>query len=362
MLKKISFLLVFLMSFCGLVSANTPYASILAYNQNAYNVGVSKDPNMNIISKLNIINLTPWEIYIGDPTSLGKNDMLQGFSGPDLGPPVQPVSPVTPFWLKGVNAVYNSSNPNSPSSRLTGFAFHSIQIGLNNPNNAWIQAINCPVNPSANTSIPLGCYNSFDMTTQASTPQAEGNPYWSYYLSETGYLTIPIVFNSSSGKPGNNTASLNFMVTSSNGFAQVATVSEIGSDAVTYTPAYALSSGDGANNYAWATQATYNGNTKSAPAQTQAYNVSQFLTIQAAGSNANKWTPVATALNGATFQPAYLNTAALAYPGFSNYSGVTAVPGAEYDLVVMLQSGDYADLSLIFLATPSSASSAVKRK
>ena len=360
----------FLMAFGGLASANTPYASILAYNQNAYNVSVSKEPNMNIIGKLNIINLTPWEIFVGDPTSPSNTDMMQGFSGPILGKQPQPILPVQPFWMKGINGVSNSSESGSPSTlRTGGFAFHSVQIGLSGANNAWIQAINCPANPAATTSVPLGCYNSFDLTTQASAPQGEGNPYWSYYLAETGYLTVPIVFNSSTGivpSGSNNTATLNFMVTSSNGFAQVANVSETGSDAIKYAPAYALSSGDGANNYAWATEATYNGKAKDAPAQTQAHNISQFLTIQAAGSNANKWVPVPTARNGATATPSYLNTAALAYPGFSVISGVSAVSVAgsplEYDLVVMLQSGDFADLSLIFLATPSSPSSAVKRK
>jgi len=84
-------------------------------------------------------------------------------------------------------------------------------------------------------------------------------------------------------------------------------------------------------------------------------NVSQFLTIQAQGQNANNWQPVPTAngvYTGTVQHPTYLNSAALAYPNFSTVANVTAVPGVEYDLVVMLQSGDYADCSLIFLAVP----------
>ena len=373
MLKKnfcCCFLLAFLMTFGGLASANPPYASILAVTDNAYNVG-TKGPTMNLLNTLNIINLTPWEIYFGNPQTPNGYDILYGFGGPapglatgdTNGKPTYPIILTAPFWLKGVNAVADSSNPSSTSNLDQGFAFHSIQIGLGNPNNEWIQATNCTTSKSSSQSN--NCFNSFDLTTQASAPQPAGtNPEWSYYLAQTGYLSVPIVFNSSTGNvstANDKTASLNFMVTSSNGFAQVESISEVGTDAVKYGPAFALGSGDGTNNYAWATKTFYDGKAKDAPAQTQAHSVSQFLTIQATGSTAGQWVSVPTAKGGPA-TPAYLNTAALAFPDFSSHSQITAVPGQNYDLVVMLQSGDYANLSLIFLATPSSPSSAVKRK
>jgi hypothetical protein len=66
-----------LIGFSSLVSANAPYASVLAYTQ-----GQNMQPTMNMLAVLNIINLTPWEIYIGDPTN--KTDIMKGFSGSQI--------------------------------------------------------------------------------------------------------------------------------------------------------------------------------------------------------------------------------------------------------------------------------------
>lgn len=63
------------------------------------------------------------------------------------------------------------------------------------------------------------------------------------------------------------------------------------------------------------------------------------------------WAPL-TVATGTIVQPTYINNGALIYPNFSSVSGVTAVDGVVYDSVVMLQAGDYADYSLVFLATP----------
>ena len=62
-------LMVCVAAFSGLASANPPYASILAYTH-----GQNMQPTMNMLAVLNIINLTPWEIYIGDPTN--KTDIM----------------------------------------------------------------------------------------------------------------------------------------------------------------------------------------------------------------------------------------------------------------------------------------------
>jgi hypothetical protein len=358
------FLLAFLMAFGGLASANPPYASILAFTGNAYNVGV-KGPNLNLLNTLNIINLTPWEIYFGNPQTPNGVDILYGFGGPapglltgdTKGKQNYRIIPTAPFWLKGINGVVDSSK--SGSAKSTGFAFHSVQIGLGSPGSEWIQATSCTTAQASSQSN--ACYNSFDLTKQALSPAGLPNNNWAYFLAQTGYLTVPIIFNSSNGMSGGaNTAAMNFMVTSSNGYAVAKSKGTL-ADSWKYEPALALGFGDGSNNYTWATKAFYDGSAKDAPAQTQLHSVSQFLTIQAAGSNAGQWVPVPTAIGGIA-TPAYLNTGALAYPNFSGLSGVSAVAGVEYDLVVMLQSGDYANLSLIFLATPSSPSSAVKRK
>jgi len=356
-------LLALLLAFGGVASANAPYASIMAFTQNNYN-NDGDNPIMNILAKLNIINLTPWEIYIGNPNDPNPNGIMQGFSGPPittstqttLNPKKSPITsstqlpPVLPFWLKGINGVNDSSNQGQTATGADGFAFHSLQIGLNNPNNSWLQ----PNSPAGQNRQ----YNpeAINISNQAQASGHLQGPYAAY----TAYLPIPIVFNSSTGKQGQgNTVSLNFMITSSLAFAMLA-----GTYADHYGPALALGLGSGNGNTinAWVTQAT--GTTEESSSQSNnTYNVSQFLTLQGTGATANNWYPVPTA-NGGLSTPSFLNTAALAYPNFSSptLSGVAAVAGIDYDLVVMLQSGDYADLSLIFLAVPSSSSSAVKRK
>lgn len=342
-------LLLLMMTFGSVVSANAPYASILAFTQNIAPGGTGA-PIMNILATLNIINLTPWEIYIGSPQN--NNDILHGFTGPavqtstqtSLNTPSQVQDPMAlqSFWLKGIN---RSGNPSGAFGN--SFAFHSLQIGLNNPNNAWLQ-------PNINNNIMYNA-SATDLTSQAQA----GSNYFNSYAAYTAYVPIPIVFNTNSGAQGSNTAALNFMVTSSLGFAVVSSKPG-GSDSYKYQPAYALSFGDGkGNNYSWYTQAT-GVSYQQAPASNSTLNVSQFLTIQAQGNNAGNWYPVTTATGGSN-TPAYLNTAALAYPNFSTYSGITAVSGVEYDLVVMLQSGDYAQISLLFLASPRTASSVVRK-
>ena len=322
-------LLVFVASISGLASANAPYASILAYTQ-----GQNMQPTMNMLAVLNIINLTPWEIYIGDPTN--KNDIMKGFSGSQI--PNTPTA-VNSFWLKGITGANDSSGGGGQATGSSGFAFHSVQIGLSNPNNSWVQS-----SAKSNTN-----YNSNSINLTSKANNTTQNPYQNY-AAYTAYFSLPIVINSTNGQQNAKTAALNFMVTGSEGFA---TASSMSLDKYTYMAAYALSFGDGTNNYGWATNNTSIPSIMGAPPYSSTQKVTQLLTIQAAGSQSG-WAP-SSITAGSLNKPTYLNTAALMYPNFSNLSGVGAVPGISYDLVALLQSGDYANCSLIFLAVPHGA-------
>ena len=327
-------LMAFVFAFSSPVSANAPYASIMAYTQVQYN-----KPTMNMLNVLNIINLTPWEIYIGDPAK--KNDIMKGFSGQQI--PNTPTA-VDSFWLKGITGSNDSSGGGGKATGSSGFAFHSVQIGLNNPNNSWVQSSdknNTNYNP-----------NSIDLTNKANN--SSQTPYQSY-AAHTAYFSVPIVINSTNGQPNSKTAGLNFMVTGSEGFATPAYSSGF---KWYFSPAAALSFGDGTNNYGWSTTNTAIGAIDGKPPYNTTQNVTQFLTIQAVGAQ-SAWAPTSITA-GSVATPAYLNTAALIYPNFSNVSGVSVMQGVGYDLVALLQSGDYANCSLIFLAVPHGAITAGK--
>ena len=126
----------------------------------------------------------------------------------------------------------------------------------------------------------------------------------------------------------------------------------------TFMAAYALSFGDGTNNYGWATNNTNIGAIVGKPPYSSTQKVTQLLTIQAAGSQSG-WAP-SSITAGSLNKPTYLNTAALMVANFSNQSGVGVVQGISYDLVALLQSGDYANCSLIFMAVPHGAITAGK--
>ena len=320
-------------AFSSLASANAPYASIMAYTQLQH-----REPLMNMLAVLNIINLTPWEIYIGDPAK--KNDIMKGFSGPQI--PNTPTS-VNSFWLKGITGANDSSGGGGQPSGNSGFAFHSVQIGLNNPNNSWVQS-SAKNNKNYNS-------NSIDLTSKATGAES---PYDSY-AAYTAYFAVPIVVNSTNGQPNSQTATLNFMVTGSEGFA-VPTSMSVGK--YSFKGAPALSFGDGSNNYGWSTGDTDIGDITGKPPYDSTVNVTQLLTIQA-GSAQSGWAPTSITA-GSVATPAYLNTAALIYPNFSGVSGVSVMQGVGYDLVAILQSGDYANCSLIFLAVPHGAIAAGK--
>ncbi|MDR3590858.1 MAG: hypothetical protein P4N41_14495 [Negativicutes bacterium] len=322
-------LVLLVLTFSSVAAANPPYASILAYTQNS-----GSTPVMNSLAVLNVINMTPWEIYVGNPN--GK-DILHGFSGAQVTQATNATPmPVNSFWLKGITGANDSSGGHAVAAGASGFAFHSVQIGLNDPNNSWVQTT-AKNNPNYNP-------QSVDLTNkQSGTTQK----HYGCYAYETAYISMPIVINSTSGQVNAKTAALNFMVTGSGGFAKPAGMS-VGT--WMFSPAGALSYGDGVNNYGWSTGSTNVANTFGTPPYNGTKNVAQFLTIQATGDN-SAWAPLPVSA-GTLAQPTYLNTAGMIYANFSTVSGVTAVNGINYDLVVILQAGDYADYSLIFLATP----------
>jgi hypothetical protein len=280
---------------------NVPYASIIAYNEDNSNQGGGgwrAQPNVSTLGVLDIVNMTPWNISFGP----GQNQpMLPGMTT---------LQTWEGFWLAGFN---NKTKANG--SFGGSFAFHSMQVALNNLNNGW------------------KLKNSVSGFSQ---------PMW--------YDSIPIVFNSSTFSQSGNTAALSFIVTSTTGF-------DVAYDSGIYNyPATALSFGDGTNNYGWASNDTmiYSGG--------KWKNTSHFLTIQGLGSNATNWKPIAqnlggiitrTGVDGATPStpvkgPVYLNISGLAYKNFSAVAG----DNANLDLVVILQATGYGDMQLLFLAVP----------
>lgn len=305
MLKKnmlLCCLVLFIVAFGNTTFAAPPYASILAYNQNNGSDAVT---NMQTLGTLDIINMTPWDISVG-PSA--QTTILKGMTA----------APLQSFWLKGINTPVVAGN----ASMNNAFAYHSLQIPLASMNAPW--ALDTPL------------YN---------------------YLGSTSYSTIPIVFNTmkfwSGSSTATNTVALDFMVTSSAGFA---------SQTMNQFPATTLSYGDGTNNYAWESGDTSPNNSA------MSKGVTNFLTIQQKQiQGTQNWVPITNNVAGVNKQngvggkaagtliqcPPFLSVSGLAYPNFSSVSGVSAIAGQNYDLVVIIQSGGYADMQLLILAVPS---------
>ncbi len=310
--------LALLLTVCsGLASAAPPYASIIAYN------GHSGKPNVSTLGVLDIINMTPWDISVGNGP-LGTT-MLYGMTA----------QTVTSFWLAGFHQP-GTSNSNFGNN----FAFHSMQIPLSNLNNMW----------------PLA-------TSPANGKNVSGQNTYSY---TTVYETIPIVFNSNSFTQTGNTVALDFSATSSAGFEVRYTLA--GMPPITeYYPATALSIGDGTNNYGWVSCDYTAG---------QYSTIVHFLTIQQLqAQGGNSWQPITSNLGGVNQNvqnsqykfgsspntpvksPAYLNIGGMVYPNFSQVAG----DNAGLDLVVILQAGGYTDMQLLFLAVPHSNNAFLKQ-
>ncbi|MHC1759426.1 MAG: hypothetical protein AB9917_07940 [Negativicutes bacterium] len=292
-------LLLLLGAFGGIASAAAPYASVIAYNQSsAYHSQGWASPTANALGTLDIINMTPWDISIG---------MNQPANSPILVGMIDTSVSFYPGYLAGING-----KKWSPSAKNNAaFAYHSTHLNLAALQNVW--KLDKLLSP-----------NPYSKATYVSNP-------------------IQIVFNSQAGT-GSNTVALDFIATSSGGFSNGG------------NPATALSFGDGTNNYGWQTE------------MTTGTNVTHFLTIQASqGQGASGlvgWKPITQKLATTTSQPGfmkgkatnvpvqvpnYITTSGLAYPNFSSVAG----DGGNFDLVVILQTGDYVDCALIFLAVPS---------
>lgn len=292
-------LLLFLSAIGGTASAVAPYASVIAYNQSAaYKSQGWPSPTANTLGTLDIINMTPWDI---------SNGMNQPPNTPLLKGAIDMAQPNAVGWAAGYLPGINGKNWSPSAKSNAAFGYHSIHLNLSAFQYVW----------------PLDNEISSPKNTYVSNP-------------------VQFVFNSQSGT-GSNTVALDFYATSSSGFNSGG------------NPATALSFGDGTNNYGWQT------------AMTNGTNVTHFLTIQAPQeqSGVYAWKPITQKLANTTSQagknngnatnvqvqaPNYITTSGLVYPNFSRIAG----DGGNFDLVVILQTGDYVDCALIFLAVPSS--------
>lgn len=340
MLKKISLcccLALIVTTFGNVAFAMKPYASIIAYNQNVSNNGANQGtgkPNMTTMSNLNIINMTPWDIsfgqYSGQQNIFSTMTTTMTNSGATTGQ-------INAFWLAGFNTEASSNN------MAVNFAYHSVQIPLlNGAGNVWLT----PKSPNA-TNIP-------------GYTQYQGTKYPSYtttFTNDTDTISVPIIVNSNNFQTGATpNASLNFLVTASSGFSTY-----VNGPNSNVQPVTALTFGDGTNNYGF----TYNGTMVQVKQEgyNDAYtpNVTNFLSIQAADNSS--WVPITPKLAATTTNsnsgvnipsPQYLNVSGMALKNFASYTNSSTNASMSYDLVVILQSGDYADCSLLFLAVPSS--------
>jgi hypothetical protein len=262
--------------------------------------------------------MTPWDISIG---TSGNEDNFHGMAQSPTG---TNLLAVTPFYMRGIN----TANGN--------FAFRSTRIPLVTPNNAWI------ANTSGTSSIPS--------VSQSTNVPKDNNGM--KFIGSTNFISVPIVFNSqNSTQVAGKTAALSFIVTSSTGFDYATT-----KGANQNVPSPTLSYGDGTNSYGWQSSdmintVNYSDFGKQIPTATN------FLTLQAL-QGGTSWVPITPSLtkvvtNNGIPSPVNLNTSGLAYQNFSGVAG----DGGKFDLVVILQSGDYADCSLIFVAVPTANNS-----
>ena len=308
MMKRVAILSFFLAAMIALGSigfaAGNPYASILVYNHGGYSVGgtIQSVTNGTPLAQMNLINLTPWDISFG---ASGNEDNLHGMA---VAPKSTNLLAVTPFFLKGINT---ATGP---------WAYRSMQIPLVNPNNAWI------TNTKGSSNIP-------PVSQSTNIPTANSG---FKFNGSTNYISVPIVFNSQSSTASTG-AALSFMVTSSTNLSSTGNMNSY--------PSPVLSYGDGTNFYAYQT-------TNMQGFDGTVNEVTNLLTIQAL-QGGTKWVPITPQLantqqNTGIPSPQYLSVSGLAYPNFSAVAG----DGGNFDLVVILQAGDFADVSLLFLAIP----------
>lgn len=309
----LSFLLIVIIVFSSIgFAAGNPYASILVYNHggNMYTFTSSVITNGTPLALMNLINMTPWDISFG---ASGNEDNIHGMA---VAPKSTNLLAVTPFFLRGIN---HSNGP---------WAYRSMQIPLVNPNNAWI------ANTSGNSGIP-------SVSQSTNIPKANSGLKVN---GSTNYISVPIVFNSQNST-ANTGAALSFIVTSSTDFTST-------SGSNNY-PSPVLSYGDGSNSHAYQTL-----NMQAVSTVTKS--TTNLLTIQAL-QGGNTWVPITpnlvnTPVNNGIPSPQYLSVSGLAYPNFSQKAGTNE----NLDLVVILQAGDFADVSLIFLAIPNGYNPLIK--
>ena len=198
-----------------------------------------------------------------------------------------------------------------------------MKLPLNDPNNVWL--------------------TSGNIFTQ--------HPGDESYLNQASTLAVPIWFNTDeSGDQSGNTYGMNLVFTSSTGLGVYQN-----------KPIQ----GDAYNNYPVVTQADVQGpvftiNSTSflppftphtgSPPNPTGLNVTEFigLAAMAAGS---AWVPANELFPAQDVMwPTYINMCAMVYPNFTQF--VADGSTTPMDLGVILQSGDGAEISLIFVAVP----------
>ncbi|MCX7971064.1 MAG: hypothetical protein N3A57_05835 [Negativicutes bacterium] len=287
------------------------YAYVPVYTQNSTTGMTASQPvPMSWITNLNVINMTPWDIYLSN-TGSGTASFFPSLSS---------------MVISGLN-----------NKNIT--PYHSVKIPMYNPNQIWSNQGQYPPQLLNGT---LAFYINSD------GPDISGN---------VGYLTLSL---SSSQQWFDNYKNTQAGSVSPLPVLSVGSVSGLG------------------GNYGWQS-GSYIGNTTAGTAYTSQglpYTVYSYdnCPLLVAGlvarpylfpgtssyvGNSGNWqifTGASPLSRGVVTSPSNLNSSGLIYPNFSAIAPVSLPGGAtaqgSLDLIAMIQSGDGAELSVIFLAVP----------
>ena len=282
-------------------------------------------PTMNVISTINIINMTPWNIFIGNSSDKNVFSTITN--------PADDNSGYVASTLWGINT------PVSSVPKYSG-AFTSEKIPIMQPYGG---------DKTLNISSPW--------LTSAFSADKISVPASATYTFNNCELTVPLTFNSTTSTSSGTSPQLNLVFTTSAGLLQ----SSSGNFTQMLNTPVVSSVINGVVN-AYASPAFQQPVEEYGQLDTNmyptglGYNNVVFMALQAAANTQwqvlNGITPLTSA---ASTLPGCLNVCGMVYPKFSTVAK-PGVAGTVMDLGVILMSGDGAEITVLFVAVPEAAS------
>ena len=276
----LALLLIISLSATVLAADNLPvFVNALAYYPSSPSSPANGNAGPRTLPNLNIINLSPFTISIGQQNS---SDIFLTGSGNSFTP-----APVRAITLSGLNGLANN------------VAYNSVQLALSTPERPWIA-------PGAGTTG----------------------------TGAVGSLAVPVTINTGSGN-----YTIYFTITSSQYLYS--------GGASNYTPAPLLTSSSINSSY---NQPAYGWSSSELIGANGAPNTVQFIGLESGETSWKVATGLGSFLGSATSSgkpiavPYTMSAAGLVCPKIASESG------NYLDLAVIVQSGDLAQLSLIFVA------------